>query len=287
LLGQYLLKDHPFNYEISCTYFPENKKKSLACKPSKFYVDICSEDSVLAAVEKSGPDCIIHTASIANVDYIEKNKEISRKTNVGGMQNIIKACKNSGAKLIYVSSNAIFDGKEPPYKEDDRPNPLNFYGKLKLEEEEMLKVSGLNFSIVRPILMYGWNLDVERKNPVTWLIDTLIKGETVSMVDDIFCNPLYTGDCAAVIWKIIKLEKSGVFHVAGEDEVSRYDFALITAEVFGLSKNLIRPVENSFFKDIALRPVNTTYCTDKIKRELNIFPLGLRQGLERMRDERT
>ena len=82
---------------------------------------------------------------------------------------------------------------------------------LKLEEEEMLKVSGLNFSIVRPILMYGWNLDVERKNPVTWLIDTLIKGETVSMVDDIFCNPLYTGDCAAVFGKLLSLKNQGYF----------------------------------------------------------------------------
>jgi len=227
----------------------------------------------------------VHTASIASVDYIEKNKDVSRETNMGGMKNIIKACKNSGAKLIYISSNAIFDGNNPPYREEDKPNPLNYYGELKVGEEELLRLSGLSFSIVRPILMYGWNLGVERKNPVTWLIDALKENKPVNMVDDIFCNPLYSGDCADAVWKIIELEKKGVFHVGGEDEISRYDFACITAEVFGLNRSLIRPVKNSFFKDIAPRPVNTTYCIDKIKRELNIFPLGVREGLEKMRDE--
>ena len=106
--------------------------------------------------------------------------------------------------------------------------------------------------------MYGWNLDVERKNPVTWLIDLLKKKKQVNMVDDIFSNPLYVKDCADVIWKIIELDKEGVFHVAGEDEMSRYDFACITAEVFGLDKSLIKPVKNSFFEGIAPRPVNTT-----------------------------
>ncbi len=287
LLGNYLLKYAPQGYEISCTYFPGHKKDSLASNPGKSCVDICDEYSVRSAVKIFRPDYIVHTASIANVDYIEKNKEEARKTNVGGTANVINACRDSGAKLIYISSNALFDGANPPYKEDDKPNPLNYYGKLKVEEEERLKFSGIKFSIVRPILMYGWNLTVERKNPVTWLIDVLKENKTVDMVDDIFCNPLYAWDCADVIWKIIEFNKSGVFHVAGLDEVSRYEFACITADVFGLDKSLITPVKNSFFRDIAPRPVNTTYCIDKIKKELNIFPSGLREGLEKMKNERS
>ncbi len=287
LLGNYLLKDAPRAYEVSCTYFPEQKKDSIKHKCSKYYVDISIEDLVSAAIENIKPDYIIHTASIADVDFIEKNKHEANRINTGGMNNIIKACKKSGAKLIYISTNAIFDGNNPPYREEDEPSPINYYGQLKVAEEELLKLSGLSFSIVRPILMYGWNLDVERQNPVTWLIDLLKENKAVKMVDDIFCNPLYAWDCADVIWKIIESEKEGIFHVGGEDEISRYDFACIVAEVFGLNKGLITPVKNSFFKSIAPRPVNTTYCTDKIKKELNIFPLGVRAGLKRMKDERT
>lgn len=287
LLGHYLLKDIPESYVVSCTYFPENKKDSIKHKCDRYHVDICSEGSVLTAVENVHPDYIVHTASIANVDYIEKNKDESRRTNVGGMKNIIKACRNYGARLIYLSSNAIFDGNKPPYREEDAPNPLNYYGQLKVEEEGLLKSSGLSYSIVRPILMYGWNLSVERKNPVTWLIDVLKENKPVNMVDDIFCNPLYAGDCAQVIWRIIETGKEGVFHIGGEEEISRYDFACLTAEVFGLDKSLIKPVKNAFFKDIALRPINTTYCIDKIKKELNIFPLGIRDGLKMMKNERA
>lgn len=285
LLGHYLLSSAPEAYEISYTYFPEHKKDFIDYKCDKYYVDVCDENSVLAAVEKINPDYIIHTASIASVDYIEKNKEEAERTNIGGMKNIIKACKKSGARLIYLSSNAIFDGKNPPYKEEDKPNPLNYYGQLKVNNESMLKQSGLNYSIVRSILMYGWNLDIERKNPVTWIIDLLKENKSVNIVDDIFCNPLYVKDCADVIWRIVELNKEGIFHVAGEDEVSRYEFACIAAEVFGLNKDFISPVKNSFFKGIAPRPANTTYSIEKIKKELNIFPLGIRKGLEMMRDE--
>ncbi len=284
LLGHYLLKDIPQNIEVSATYFPENKNDSIIENCDKYCVDVCDEDMVLSTVERIKPDCIIHTASIGRVDYIEKNKDEAKKVNMGGMENIIKACKKSGAKLIYLSSNAIFDGNDPPYREEDEPNPLSYYGQLKVNNEIVLKQSGIRYSIVRPILMYGWNLDVERKNPVTWLVDLLKENKPVNIVSDIFCNPLYAKDCADVIWKIIELDKKGIFHVAGEDEISRYDFACLTAEVFGLNKDLITPVKNSFFKGIAPRPVNTTYCIDKIKKELNIFPLGVRKGLEIMRD---
>lgn len=286
MLGHYLLKAAPVAFDLRCTYFPEFKKDSIVHECVKFPVDMCNETAVSAAIQEAAPAYIVHTASIANVDYIEKNKEEARRTNVGGLKNIMAACRKSRSKLIYISSNAIFDGNNPPYREEDVPHPLSYYGSLKVEEEGMLKASGLEFSIVRPILMYGWNLAVERQNPVTWLIDALKANKPVKMVDDIFCNPLYARDCADVIWKIIELGKDGVFHVGGKDEISRYDFACITAEVFGLNKALISPVKNSFFKDIAPRPVNTTYCIDKIKNELDITPSGIREGLEKMKGEK-
>lgn len=204
--------------------------------------------------------------------------------NLDGTKNIIEACREVNARMIYTSSNAVFDGENPPYSESDSVNPLNYYGQIKVKEEEAFRNSGLKYAVARPILMYGWNLDVERKNPVTWLIDLLKAGKSVNIVDDIICNPLFVQDCANVIWKIVTLNREGVFHIGGEDEMSRYEFACITAEVFGLDGNLIRAVRNSFFKGIAPRPRNTTYCTDKIKKELQMLPMGVREGLRVMKD---
>lgn len=284
LLGHYLIKTAHASYDISCTFFPAEKKEYITYNCGKYYLDITNRDAVLNLIEGIKPDCVIHTASIAKVDYVEKNKKETRRNNLGGTINIIEACQKAGAKLIYISSNAVFDGKNHPYSEEDHVNPLNYYGKLKTEEEKLVKSSELKYAIIRPILMYGWNLRIERENPVTWLIGLLKADKEVKIVDDISCNPLFAKDCADVIWKVIALNKEGTFHIGGENELSRYEFACIIAEVFGLNRNLITPVKNSFFRTISPRPKNTTYCIDKIKKELGILPLGVRKGLKAMKE---
>jgi len=283
LLGNYLIKTALEIYNICSTFFPADKENYLKYDCSKCYVDIRNKELVLNTIKEIRPDCVIHTVSLANVDYVEKNKDEARRTNLGGTTNIIEACKEISAKLIYISSNAVFDGENPPYSEEDPVSPLNYYGELKTREEKKVKESGLKYAIVRPILMYGWNLQVERKNSVTWLIDLLKAGKEVNIVDDIYCNPLFVEDCCTAIWRIISLGKEGIFHVGGRDEMNRYEFACTTAEVFGFSKDFLRPIKNSFFADIAPRAQNTTYCIDKIEKELNFFPRGVREGLEVMK----
>lgn len=283
LLGHHLIKSAPEAYKVSCTFFPAHKKASIPYSCDKHLLDVSDAGEVLAAFRKIRPDYVVHTASLADVDYAEKHREEAEKVNMGGTENIITACRDVGAAIIYISSNAVFDGKKPPYSEEDPLNPLSYYGCLKAKEEDMVRKSSLRHSIVRAILMYGWNLEVERKNSVTWLLDALGSGRPVNMVDDIFCNPLFAMDSCRVIWKIIELNKEGIFHVGGKDELSRYEFARVIADVFGLDKDLIKPVKNEFFSGIAPRPVNTTYNIGKIGRELGIFPLGSREGLEEMR----
>lgn len=286
LLGHHLIKNAPKTYVVSCTFFPGHKKDLIPYDCGKHHLDVTDRDAVLTTLRKVRPDYVIHTASLANVDYVEKHREEAEKTNLGGTINIIMACQEVGSRLIYVSSNAVFDGKKPPYSEDDPVNPLSYYGYLKVKEEELVRKSGLKHSIVRAILMYGWNLEMERKNPVTWLRDALSSGQTVNMVDDIFCNPLFAMDSSKAIWKITELNREGTFHVGGKDELSRYEFARTVAEVFGLDKNLIKSVKNEFFAGIAPRPKNTTYSVDKIKMELGVFPLGAREGLKAMKEAR-
>jgi len=140
--------------------------------------------------------------------------------------------------------------------------------------------------VARLMTMYGWNNPSERKNTVTLLLSKLTKGETVQMVDDIYNNHLFAGNCADAIWAIVKLDKSGTYHIAGNDCISAYELALKTAEVFELDKTLIKRVKSDFFKFPALRPKNTCYATAKMAKELRVRPLGVKEGLLYMKQHK-
>lgn len=224
-------------------------------------------------------DVVVHTAGVANTDFCEKNFKKAWQSNVLGTAKMIEICRVCNSKMVYISSNAIFDGTDAPYSEESVPNPINNYGRIKLECENLVKNSGIKYLIARPILMYGWNNEDERSNPATWLLRKLRSNEKVYMVNDIYENPLLNHNCAEIIWSLIKLDKEGIYHIAGKDVVNRYDFAKIVADIFFLDKNLIVPVSSDFFSEIAPRPRNTSYTTKKIEKELGIEPLSLKEGL--------
>lgn len=226
---------------------------------------------------------IVHAAGIASVDYVENHYAESLESNIVGTLNVTSACRRANAHLIYVSTNAVFDGTKAPYRETDAVNPINKYGRLKVECERLVQETLKYWTIVRPILMYGWNHVVTRPNPATWIYEKLMRGETVSMVNDVRENPLYNISCGHALWAAIAKRPSGIFHLAGSDEVDRYQFALEVAEAFGLDKSLVKPVTSKIFPTIALRPKNTTFITKRMEQELGVRPMGLRAGLAAMK----
>jgi len=249
-------------------------------------LDVTNFENVKRLLKQYAPDVIIHTASIGDVDACERDPTSAWSVNVGGTQNIIKACVNCETKVIFCSSNAVYDGTSPPYDENSPRKPINYYGKTKLEAETIVSSSFDKHVIARLMTMYGWNLPNGRSNPVTWLLDRLRGGQEVLVVDDVYNNHLYSIACAEVIWKIIEREKWGeTYNIAGAECLSRYELAVRTAEVFGLNWRLIKPVHNSYFSSIAPRPLNTCYDTRKLTRDLGIVPLKVTEGLQRMKNE--
>jgi len=188
--------------------------------------------------------------------------------------------------MIFTSTNAVFDGEHAPYSEEDEPNPINYYGKTKLEAEALVRKRGAKHAVARLMTMYGWNNPSERQNHVTWLLSKLTRRETVYVVDDIYNNHLLVDNCANALWAMVKLDKREIYHIAGKDCISTYELALETATAFGLDKNLIKRVKNDFFKTVAPRPKNTCYTTNKMEKELGVKPLGVREGLFYMKQRR-
>lgn len=282
LLGKVLIETRVHSDPIWAVYHGNYDMKNPA-QTIYFNADICDEDSMEKVFHDSDPEVVIHTAGAANVDYCEKHPDEARRSNVTGTKVITELCKKHGSKIVFISTNAVFDGKHAPYSEDSAPCPINSYGKMKLEAEEIVKGSGLKYLIVRPILMYGWNNEHERSNTVTWLIGKLRNGEKVNMVNDVYENPLFNRSCAEIIWSLMNSDKEGLYHVAGKDVVNRFEFANLIAGVFYLDKSLINSVSSGYFTNLAPRPSNTSYDVAKVERELNIKLPRLKESLSLMR----
>jgi len=246
-------------------------------------LDILNRQAVDELFEKNKFSAVIHCAGVANVDYVEKNYAESLESNIAGTIHIASACKRTGAHLVYVSTNAVFDGNNPPYDENSPLNPINKYGHMKVECEKVVAETLQNFTLVRPILMYGWNNSHSRRNPATWLLEKIKAGQSVSMVNDVYENPIYNIECGRAIWEIIKIKFFGIVHMAGSEIVNRYQFALKTAEVFGLDKGLIKEVDSSHFPSIAPRPKNTSFNTNVMEKKLGVKPISVREGLIHMK----
>jgi dTDP-4-dehydrorhamnose reductase len=237
--------------------------------------------------EWANPDVVIHTAAVGSVDFAEKNREETRKVNVGGTEVVAALCQIFKSRLIYISSNAVFDGRAPFYSETAPVNPINYYGQLKVEAENIVRESSVPWVIVRPILMYGWPYQGERDNPVVWWVRSLEDGKPIKVVDNVFSKPLPAWSCAEVVWEVIRQHRTGIYHVAGRDHLSLYQFALQVAEVFDLDARLITPVPDSYFPEIAPRPRDTSFDTTKMENELGVKTIGVKEGLLRMKSERT
>lgn len=286
LLGVALQKTVPTNIEGFAIYFPE---RSLPV-PLPFPIltaDVSDQQQMQSVFELAKPDVVIHTAAIGSVDFAERNREQTRKINVGGTEVVAALCQIFKSRLIYISSNAVFDGSTPFYSETAPVNPINYYGQLKVEAENIVRESSIPWAIVRPILMYGWPYQGERDNPVVWWVRSLKNGKLIKVVDNVFSKPLPAWSCAEVVWEVIRQHRTGIYHVAGRDHLSLYQFALQVADVFDLDARLITPVPDSCFPEIAPRPRDTSFDTSKMENELGMKAIGVKDGLVRMKSERS
>lgn len=286
LLGVAIQQSAPRDIQGFSIYFPE-RSLPIQLPFSIRSADVSDRKRMQSVFEWAMPDVVVHTAAIGSVDFAEKNQEETRKVNVGGTEAVTALCETFKSRLIYISSNAVFDGRNPFYSETAPVNPINYYGKLKVEAENVVRDSNIPWAIVRPILMYGRPYPGERINPVVWWTHLLEEGKPIKVVDNVFSKPLPAWSCAEIVWAVIQQNCTGTYHAAGSDHVSLYQFSLLTAEVFGLDTNLITPVPDSYFPEIAPRPQDTSFDTTKVENELLVKPVGVREGLLQMKAEKS
>ncbi len=285
LLGRALVDASQDRFEMVATYKIDYKLKDTGrVKYRKLDIRDATECSKL--FNEIRPDVTVHTAGIGNPDYAEKHKKETREINISGTANVLDNCERRNSKLIYISSNAVYNGESAPYSENDKASPISFYGEIKLEGERFVKKAKIPHAIVRPILMYGWNYSFGRHNIVTLAISKLQKGEKMFVFEDVYVNPLFAQSCAEAIWQIVEKSKYETFNIAGKDRMSIFELVTKMAEIFKLDAGLVVPVKQGFFKELLKRPRDTSYNTGKMKKLLGLEPVSVIEGLRLMKESR-
>ena len=278
LLGHKIVELAKDDYTVT----PLHKTKPL--HSNSLELDITDASEVLNLFQKLKPDAVIHTASETNVDRCETEKEHAWKTNVEGTRNIAIASSQVGAKLLYISTDYVFDGKKGNYKEQVKPNPINYYGITKLEGEKQAIQHCKNYAILRTSVLYGWH--PWKQNFVTWTIKQLKQNKEITVVEDHYNTPTLADNLAEMTIKAIKKNLQGLYHASGTERISRCEFAEQIAKTFRLNGNLIKPIKMSQLTAwIAKRPEDSSLNTDKIQKQLKTKPLNVTDGLNRMKEE--
>ena len=222
---------------------------------------------------------IVHCAAISQPDVCETDRELCKLHNIVASEYLIRAAQKAGARFLYLSTDFIFDGTGGPYTEEDKPNPVNFYGESKYEVEKLLEQSELDYAIARTVLVYGVAHSLSRSNIVLWVKNKLENGEAIRVVNDQWRTPTLAEDLAVGCRLIIDKKVMGIYHISGADYLTPYELTLKTADVFGLDKKLISPTNASEFKEIAKRPLKTGFDISKAKEVLGYQPHSINEGL--------
>ena len=266
-------------------------------------VDITDRNSIIEKIKGSNAPVVFHLAAKTDVDGCEKDREKDIKilrykdirrqeeewtriktawvVNVVGTKNVVDACQESNKKLIYFSTDFVFDGSKEFYSEEDVPNPINWYSQTKYEGEKILQNTSIPWIIVR--LAYPYRSDFAKKDFVRTLIDRFGKGESLQMVTDHVMTPTFIDDIAYALDSLIKNGLTGIFHVVGSEFISPYEAALKIAKVFGFTQNNIRKTTRlEFFRNRAQRPFHLALKNDKI-RKLGVRMRGFEEGLREIK----
>ena len=282
LLGQKLVAQAPAGIEV--IGFDLQPESPILSADHYFRQDISRRRETVKLIREIQPDWIINAAAYTDVDGAETEKELCWRVNVTAVDNLAYAARKSHARLVHISSDYVFDGKEGPYDEEATPNPLGYYGRSKLASENVLHASPIEYTIIRTMILYGKEMN-GRPNFVTWLIDKLQRNERVSIVTDQFGNTTLANELADGIWKVIEKGYLGMLHIAGREIVDRFTFAKKIARVFDLDPDLMTPVTTESLNQAAPRPLKSGLIIDRARKELGIEMSDVEGGLLKLKSE--
>lgn len=237
-------------------------------------------------IKNVNPTAVIHTAAAVNVDECEENPEWAYRLNEQATKDIADICDELGIKLVYISSDAVFDGdSERLYKETDEVNPLNVYAKTKLAGESW--VLRYDRNLVFRTNIYGQNIQ-NKQSFGEWIVSSLEEGKTLNMFEDIDFSPILVNDLAEIIYKALEADLRGLYHVCATGCISKYEFGIRLREIFNLHTGNINRTQSETMHFKAKRSKHMGMSNERIRQSLGIkirTPEESIQEFKRLYDE--
>lgn len=280
LLGSNIAKLATLKFDVYATY---NKNEVSMEDIHFFQIDLTKKEQ-LVKIELIRPNFIIHCAALTTVDYCEGHPNEAYIQNVLVSVHIAEIARKIGAYLIHISTDSVFDGTTGDYKENDIPNPINIYGRTKLEAEQKISSIHSHSCIVRTNI-YGWNKR-DKFSLAEWMLNKLTNNEELPALKDIYFSPILVNDLAEALFKLQEIKYAGIIHIAGSEICSKLDFAYMIAEVFDLDKSLIKPVNIHELELKAPRGKNISLNVSKAERILKERLPKVKEGLKKMKNLR-
>ncbi|MFH1999277.1 MAG: SDR family oxidoreductase [Planctomycetota bacterium] len=271
-------------YSVFAAYsrHPEHVQNGLnSLNIRLLHLDLTRPSSVEAAFRTAAPHAVVHVAAMADLSPCEQDKALARTINIDATAEIAKYCNKTNTRLIFLSTDQVFDGSKGNYSEEDRPNPIHEYGftKAEAEKEVLAKAQALS-TIVRVALVYGRS-PTGRRSCSEQVVYALRNNERLRLFTDEIRNPVYAEDVASAIAELMVYTRPLPYlHLGGPDTVSRYEIGRATALAFGLDPDKIEAVRQKDMNLPTPRPKDLSLNTSLAKKLLASPPRPLAQGLQ-------
>lgn len=255
--------------------------------PGKNYrfiqADIRNEEQVKKLFETVRPEVVINTSALSVPDYCETHHEEAWATNTEAVERLTRYCESHQSRFIHLSTDFVFDGKgRQLYTEEDKPNPVNYYGFSKLAGEDKVIQLCSNYAVVRVVVVYGKALPGQHGNILQLVANKIRNEETIRVVSDQWRTPTFVGDVSAGVELLIEKPLNGIFHICGSECYSISEIAYRVAEYLQLNQSLIQSVTTAEMNEATPRPQFSGLSNAKARRELGFKPVTLEEGLKEM-----
>tara|TARA_B110000438_G_scaffold116719_1_gene114154 strand:+ start:74 stop:961 length:888 start_codon:yes stop_codon:yes gene_type:complete len=245
-------------------------------------LDITDIESIEKCVNQINPDLIVNCAANTNLEFLEKNPEISKSINANGPKNLAKIAFKNKIRLIHISTDSVFDGNDSMYHEEDIPNPINEYGKTKLLGEKYIQEIMNNYVILRTNF---FGINDKGTGILNWIIEKLSQKKEITGFDDVIFNPLEILNLSKIIVEISQSNFVGILHLSSNKIISKYEFIIKVADVFNFDKKLIRKGTLNDINFVALRPKNTTLYNKKAEKIIKTKIQTINESLIRIKND--
>jgi len=249
--------------------------------------DLLAPGALEDLFERTRPGWVIHCAALANLEACESDPALASQLNTELPRQLAHLCAQTrrhvtrgGARLVHISTDAVFDGSRGKYTETDPPNPLGVYARTKLEAELAVAEADPSAIIAR-VNLFGWSMNGNR-SLAEFFFNNLSAGKPVKGFTDVFFCPLLANDMAGILLRMLELKMSGLYHTVGSECLSKYDFGVRLAQRFGLDSGLIAPASVYQAGLAAARAPDLSLRSDKLARALGQPLPTLSPALDRL-----